>query len=165
LKSPEITFEGNPLGANNLTKIMANANSSAGPADQAATNSPATATPAEKKAGRKLQVDDLLISGAKVHANITGLINKEVTLPLPDIHLTGLGTGPEGITAADLTQKVVSEITVQTVKALVTYASGLGKDLTNAAKDALNGALQNSTNGVGAGVDKLKKGLGNLFGK
>lgn len=170
---PEITFEGNPFGANNLAKIMDNVNAGTKPVDQAATNAPATASPAEKKAGRKLQVDDFVISGAKVHANLTGILNQEVTLPLPDIHLTDLGTGPDGITAADLTQKVLSEITAATVKTLVTYAGTMGKDVTNAAKNAAvgllqnssNALLQNSSNAVGSQVDKLKKGIGNFLGK
>ena len=34
-----------------------------------------------------------------------------VPITLPDIHLTNLGQGPEGITAAELTKKVLSEIT------------------------------------------------------
>lgn len=162
LKSPEITFEGNPFGDNNLTKIMANVNGSAKAVDQTATNSPA-ATPAEKKAGKKLEVDDFLITGAKVHASLTGLISRDVTLPLPDIHLTDLGKGPEGITAADLTQKVLSEITIETVKALGTYATNLGKGVVNSAQGLLKGATSDS-NVVGGSVDKLKKGLGNLFG-
>jgi hypothetical protein len=158
LKAAEITFEGNPLGDNNLTKIMANANSGTASVDQTATNAPATASPAEKKAGRKLQVDDFLITGAKIHAHLTGLVNQEVTLPLPEIHLTNLGQGADGITAADLTQKVLSEITTQTVKTLASNATGMAKDL-------VNGALLNATNAAGQSVDKLKKGLGNLLGK
>jgi len=158
LKGAEITFEGNPLGDNNLTKIMANANATTASVDQAATNAPAPASPAEKKAGKKLQVDDFLITGAIIHANLTGLINKEVTLPLPEIHLTNLGQGAEGITAADLTQKVLSEITTQTVKTLASNATAMAKDL-------VNGALLNATNAAGKSVDQLKKGLGNLLGK
>ena len=167
LRSPEITFEGNPLGANNLTQIMHNVNGGAAAVDQA-TNAPAAATPAEKKAAKKLQVDDFVISGAKVHANLTGVVNRQITLTLPDIHLTNLGTGADGITAADLTQKVLSEITADTLKAVAAAATEIGKNAANAAKgaaqDAVNGVLS-GTNTVGEGVDKLKKGLGNLLGK
>ncbi|MDR3378804.1 MAG: hypothetical protein P4M10_08985 [Verrucomicrobiae bacterium] len=156
IQAPEITFEGNPFGENNLTKIMANAN---GPGAASATNAPAT-SPAGKKAGKKLEVDDLLISGAKVHAHLTGLVNREITVPLPDIHMTDLGKGPDGITAGELTQKVLSAITTQTIETLGTTATDLAKGV---AKD-LKGALLNTTNVTG-GVDKLKKGLGGLFNK
>jgi hypothetical protein len=167
VKAPEITFEGNPFGDNNLNKLMANVNSMAGSAGGTGTNAPApAAAPSGKsKSSKKLEVDDFVISGAQVHANITGVINKELTLPLPDIHLTDLGKGGDGITAADLTQKVLSEVTADTVKAVVNAASNLGKDAAGAAKDAANGIISGSSNGVGQSVDKLKKGIGNLFEK
>lgn len=169
LKSADITFEGNPLGENNLVKIMANVNGSPKPAARADNSPPATAAPEEKKAGKKLEIDDFLITGAKVHAHLSGVFNQEVTLPLPDIHLTNLGKGSDGITAAELTQRVLGAITVQTIKTLGTYAVGLGKGVANglksAAQDAFKGITQTSTNSVGDSVDKLKKGLGSLFGK
>jgi hypothetical protein len=59
----------------------------------------------------------------------------------------------------------LNEITVQTIKSLATYATGVVKDAGNAAQSALKGVLQNSNNAVGDSVDKLKKGLGNLLGK
>ncbi len=115
-----------------------------------------------------MEVDDLLITGARVHANLTGLIHGEITLPLPDIHLTGLGTGPGGITAADLTKQVLGEITTGTIQAIASSVANLGKDATGAArnilKNAASGVLQNS-NALGQGVDKLKKGLDGLLGK
>ncbi len=93
VESPEITFEGNPFGANNLKKIQDNVNAAAASLQSPlSTNQPAkTAAPA--KPGKKLEVDEFLITGAKIHFG-TG-----PTLPLPDIHLTDLGKGPEGITA------------------------------------------------------------------
>ena len=170
VRDAEITFEGSPFGANNLSKIMDNVNALAG-SSPAATNAPATNAPAASgasKPAKKLQVDDFLISGAKVHASITGIPGvgvQEITVPIPDIHFSNLGTGPEGITAGELTKKVLGEITTDTVKALASSVSDLGKNLTGAAKNILSGATANGTNAVGAGVDTIKKGLGGLFGK
>ena len=159
--APEITFEGNPFGENNLNKLMANVNATTASADKTTTNAPAATPPGQAKPAKKLEVDDFVITGAKVHANLTGFVNQEITLPLPDIHFTDLGKGNDGITAADLMKKVLGEITADTLKTLVTYARNLGKDATGAAKDAASGLLQGSTNAV----DQLKKGIGNLFGK
>jgi hypothetical protein len=152
VRNAEITFEGNPLGANNLTKLMDNV------------NAPATMSPGEKKPAKKLEVDDFLLSGAKIHASLSGIPGlqaQEITLPLPDIHLTDLGKGNDGITAADLTKKVLGEITTGTIKALTAAVADLGKDVTGAAK----AAAQNAGKAAGEGVDKLKKGIGGLFGK
>ena len=157
IKAPEITFEGNPFGENNLSKIAANANSTA---PSAGTNAPAP-SPAGQKAGKKLEVDHLLISGAKVHAHLSGFINKDVTVPLPPIELNGLGTGTNGITPADLTRQVLSGISAQTVKTLASTATDLAKGVANGLKGAASGL--NATN-VSGGVQKLKKGLGGLLG-
>jgi hypothetical protein len=165
VRAPEITFEGNPLGANNLAQILANIKGTTGDASQAGTNAAPASPASPARPAKKLEVDDFLVTGAQVHANLTGVVNKELTLTLPDIHLTDLGKGPEGITVAELTQQVWSQITAATVKALVQDAANLGKDLTNAARNAAAGVLQNSSNAVGENVDKLKKGLGGLLGK
>ncbi len=146
--SPEITFEGNPLTKNNnLSKIMDNVNSfsQSGGAAAPATNAPAAgaSAPVENKPAKKLEVDDFLITGAKVHYG-------SLTLPLPDIHLTDLGKGDNGITAADLTKRVLSEVTTATIKAVAESATSVGKDATKA---------------VGSGLDSLKKGIGGLLGK
>ena len=150
---PEITFEGNPFGANNLKKIMENVNAVA--ASVGGTNAPATG--GEKKAGKKLQVDKFLITGAKVHVSLVGMGGKEMTLPLPDINLHDLGTGPDGITPAELVKDVLGEITTATIKAVGTAVTDLGKGAVDAAKSA--------GEAVGAGVSKITKGLGGLFGK
>lgn len=149
VRSPEITFEGNPLGANNLKKIMDNVNAFTGgmAAKPADTNAPAKGT---AKPAKKLQVDDFLITGAKVHFN-------GATLPLPDIHFSDLGKGPDGITAGDLTQKVLGEITTATLKAVAESLTHLGKG----AADAATGAVKD----VGGAAGKIGKSLGGLFGK
>ncbi len=150
VRSPEIYFEGNPLTKNNnLQKIMDNVSAFTGSASAKPVETNAPAKGAAKPA-KKLEVDDFLVTGAKVHFN-------GATLPLPDIHFTNLGTGPEGITAGDLTQKVLGEITTATLKAVVESVSNLGKGAADAAKDA------GKTLGNEAG--KIGKSLGGLFGK
>jgi hypothetical protein len=181
LRAPVITFEGNPLGANNLMKIVDNVNAVKGSADKTgattqtappanANANPPAATPANgANPGKKLEVDDFLITGATVHANITGVVNKELTLTLPDIHFTDLGKGPDGITAADLAQKVLTQIQTETVKALASSVNELGKDALNAAKsaaqDTVNKALQGGGTTTSNSLNQLKKGLGGLLGK
>lgn len=133
VRSPEIDFEGNPLGANNLKKIMDNVTAFTG----ATETKPDTNAPA--KPAKKLQVDDFLITGAKVHFN-------GATLPLPDIHLTNLGQGPEGITPAALIKEVLSQVTTATVKAVASSAGDAGK-------------------AIGGEASKLGKSIGGLFKK
>lgn len=149
VREPEITFEGNPLGENNLKKILANVQAKA-TADASTSNAPGA-----KGVGKKLQVDDFLIAGAKVHAQIhTPILTKEISLTLPDIHLTNLGQGPDGITPAELTKQVMSQITASTIKSLGDSVTGLGKDL-----------LEDVKKNPADAVNKITKGINGLFKK
>ncbi len=169
VRSPEISFDGNPFGANSLQKIMDNVNAftGGGAAKPADANAPAQPA-ATKKAGKKLEVDDFLITGAKVHANVIGIPGvaiKEIVVAIPDIHFSNLGTGPDGITAGDLTQKILGEITVATVKAVGDAATQIGKDAADAATGAVNDALKNGGKNLGDSAAKLGKSFGGLLGK
>jgi len=162
VRAAVITFEGNPIGANNLTKILDNVKAATSSGAVASTNAPVASPGGQPKAGKKLEVDDFLITGATVHANLTGLVNKEITVTIPDIHLTDLGKGNEGITPADLTRRVLSEITAQTLKTLEASGAQLATD---AAKKAVQDALNKAVNGAGTNAVIQLKGLNGLLGK
>jgi hypothetical protein len=147
VEAPEITFEGNPFSGNNLNTIMKNVNAATKSGGPGTTNAAAKAA---KKAGPKLEVDEFLITGAKV--NFNGVI-----LPLPDIRLANLGKGPDGITPADLTRQMLEALTRNTIKAVAGTATGLGKSLEKTGKD-----LGKS---LGSNVSNLGKDLGNLLKK
>lgn len=142
VQGPEITYETN-LKQSNIGKILANLDAVTGGAQQ---------EPAQTKsagASKKLQVDDFLITGGKVNVSLTTLGGKSVSVPLPEIHFTGLGTGPDGITAAELTKKVLAEIeknaaqvATGAVADLSKQATALGKDLGKTAGDAASEAVK-----------------------
>jgi hypothetical protein len=147
VEAPVITFEGNPFGANNLNTIMNNVNATAKSGGPASTNA---TTKAANKPGKKLEVDDFLITGAKVNFN-------GVSLPLPDIHLTDLGRDKDGITATDLTRRVLDAITTSTIKAVAGTAADVGKNAGKTGKDI--------GKSLGSNVNSLTKSLGGLFKK
>jgi hypothetical protein len=153
IEAPEITFEGS-LGGNNLSKIMDNVNAIAKYGGPASTN---TTAKTANKPGRKIEVDDFLITGATIHVSLTGLGGREMTLPLPDIHLTDLGRDGAGITATDLTRRVLGAITAATIKAVANATTDIGKAVGNLGKDAGKAVDQN--------VDKITKGIGGLLKK
>lgn len=144
----EVTFEGG-LSGNNLSKILDNVNAATGG------DTPAPGVPQESEAGKKLQVDDFLMTGAKVNVSLTGMGGQSVTVPLPDIHLTGLGQGSEGITSAELTKLVLNEVIAAATKAA---ASDKVKELTKGVTDAAGKA-------AGDAVNKATKSVTDLFKK
>jgi hypothetical protein len=145
VEAPEITLEiGN--GGSNLKKILANLDEATG--GGSAANS--AAKPADAGSGKKLEVDDFLITGAKLHLSITGLGSS--TVPLPEIHLTGLGTGDAGITPAELTKEIFAAIEQSAAKAATESASGITKGLGKGVNDAAGQAGK-----VGKGITDLFK--------
>jgi len=151
---PEITFEGTLGTKNNLGKIMENVEAATGGAKQTKPDG----KPADSGTARKLQVDDFLISGAKVNVSMTMLGGRSLTVAIPDIHFSALGTGPEGITAAELTKKVLSQVNAETLKAVEKAVTDLGNQATDLIKDAAGNKVTNL-------LDKATRGAGDLFKK
>lgn len=150
VESPEITFEGG-LTKNNLNTILDNVDAASGGGAESG------GTKEEAATSKKLQVDDFLVTGAKVHVGAGAL-----TLDLPDIHLSGLGTGPEGITAGDLTKRVLSDVVNGALKEVAARgASAISK----AAMDAGSKAEEEATKQATEGVEKVGKSIGDLFKK
>jgi hypothetical protein len=145
IQSPEITFEGG-LKGNNLSKLLDNVQASSG---GGGTGKGASS---DSGASKKLQVDDLVVSGGKINLSVDVAVlgGRSASVPLPEIHLTGLGQGAEGITTAELTRKVLDEILKKAIPA---------------AEKAATDALKDISKNPGDAVNKATKGLGDLLKK
>jgi hypothetical protein len=155
VQEPEITLE-TDLRANNLGKILANVQAAGSGEKKPPTTGDAT-EPKESKAGKKLQVDDFVIKGGKIHVSVTALGGQSATVSLPEIHLQDLGKGAEGITAAELTRRVLEVIDKEAAKASAGTVSDMGKGALYMTKDLGKGGTNS--------VEKVTKGLGDLFKK
>jgi hypothetical protein len=91
VEGPEITFEGD-LKGNNISKILENVEAATGGSGDAPATKPEPA-PASGP-GKKLQVDEFVITGGKIKLSTSLLAGRTITVPLPNIRLTDLGTGP-----------------------------------------------------------------------
>lgn len=164
IAEPEITLEGG-LKENNLTKIMANVQAFSGAGSTNQTESAA--------AQKKLQLDSLVVRGAKVRADLNVPGVPPLNLTLPDFELRNLGQGPEGITAGELTRQLLSQITAKTLAAVAENAAKLGKAVVEGATDAAKAAADTATKAVtdaagkevGEAASKALKGVGDLFKK
>jgi uncharacterized protein involved in outer membrane biogenesis len=153
IDAAEVSFEGNPLGENNLKKIRENVE-----ATSSAVNTNAPSTPVEKKASKKIEVDDFLMTATKVHVSLN-IVGRQAsgTLSVPEIHLTGLGKDSDGITTAELTKKIVQAIESDVVKTVASQAGNLGKGTADLTK-GLGTTTTNSLN-------KATKSIGDIFKK
>ena len=176
VEGAEITFEGTLGTANNLSKILENVKgppaasapaSKPGPGNPggAAGTSPAGATSKPETASNKLQVDEFTITGAKVRLSMTLLQGTAATASIPDIKLTNLGTGPDGITAAELTEIVISKLTQETLKAVEKFVTDFGKNATEVLTKTANEKLDAVKKTGAEKLDKAAKGLGDLLNR
>jgi hypothetical protein len=151
VEAPQITYE-TDLKGNNLSKILENVQSVAGKGNQPADTG---------KKPKKLQVDEFVITGGKINMAATMLGGNAATLPLPEIRLSNLGEGADGITAAELTEKAMSAVVAGALKAVaeggVAFAKEGAKAATKAATD--------SVKGVGTEGNKTLQKVGDLFNK
>jgi len=150
LEGPEITFE-TDLKSVNLKKILSNVEEASGGSEKG----PSQPKQPEANAGKKLEVDDFLIKGGKVHVSVP-MLNQSAIVNLPEIHLQDLGKGPEGITAGELSRLVLKEVVAKAEEA----ASGVLSDMSKGGQ-FLTKDLGLSTNTA----QKVTKGLGDLLKK
>jgi hypothetical protein len=101
-------------------------------------------------------VDDFLLSGAKVEVRIGLLGDKVPALTLPDIHLTNLGSGADGITPGDLAKRVFGEISSSVFTQVTSVAGNL---------EGRPRCRQGLGDGAKGALDKAGSGIGNLFKK
>jgi uncharacterized protein involved in outer membrane biogenesis len=157
VQGPEITYETN-LKDSNLSKIVANMQEVTGGGQKEPAKPQEPAQPKEAKPAKKLEVDEFIITGGKIHVSVTALNGGTATVPLPDIHLKDLGTGPDGITPEDLAIKVLGAIEQDTVKAAAGAVADIAKGAVYMAKDLANAGSNNA-------VQSVTKGIGNLLKK
>jgi hypothetical protein len=152
VQAPEITFEGG-LKGNNLSKLLDNVQAASGADSQAG------GAPKKSAASRKIQVDEFVISGGKINLNVNVAVlgGKSAAVPLPEIHLTGLGQGADGITVAEMTRRVLDEVLKKAIPAAEKAVADLGKGVTDALKDV--------SKNPGDAVGKATRGVGDLFKK
>ncbi len=136
---PHIQFEQRG-SENNLKKILENVQSLAGESTEEQT---------EASQGKKLEIKRFILQEAKVGV---GVGTKPVSITIPTIELTGLGSGEEGITASEVIKVLLTEITRQVTVAISQNPDVIlkgGSDFLKQAGDSGNSAI---------------KALGGLFG-
>jgi uncharacterized protein involved in outer membrane biogenesis len=147
VESPEITYEA-AFSGSNIGKILENIQS------VAASGKTDPNQPGSQKA---LQVDEFVISGAKLNVTASVLGGSTATLPLPEIRLTNLGQGPEGITPAELSAKAFGEIVEAAAKAVAANAAKIGGNVTEAAKNMGTGSMDRFKKATSGITDLMKK--------
>lgn len=148
LLAPEITLEGG-LKDNNLAKILASVQKHSGPTRTNDTDA--------SSAPKKLQVDSIVVRGAKVTARLDVLGGQPLSYTLPDLQLANLGQGPEGITGAELTQRLLDLVFNRALTSVSDQGANLGRQAVEAATQRAQEALKDPAKALQGVSDLLKK--------
>lgn len=135
IKEPVITFEGG-LAGNNLMTLMKNLEGA--PEDVKPTPKGKSAS----EGGKKFYVKDVMITGGKINISITGLGARSLTVPLPTIHLTNIGSETNGVTAAQLCKEILKPIIADALKAGIEAITGVGGNIKDMGKGASGKAVE-----------------------
>jgi hypothetical protein len=154
LDAPVITFEGG-LRGNNLNDLL-NGMQRESAAEPDESSGP-EAEQAENAASRKLQVDEFSLTGARVVVKIKELGGEPQTLVLPDIKMTQLGAGPEGITAEELTRLCLNEIIHKTLEMVMESGGDLNKIGESALRELDASGNEDAARAVRGVMDLLNK--------
>ncbi len=141
IDGPEFVYE-TKIISSNIKDLLNNIEKNLGgvqPAEQPAAKDQKPAKPL------KFEVKNFRLQNAKVTLGVGGAA---VTLPMPPIVLTDLGTAEGGITPDQLAAKVMSNILGNITKAVADSAVQIGSAGGAAASDAVSGAAKKATEGL-----------------
>lgn len=155
LDAPVITFEGG-LKGNNLNDIVKNVREELPDASE---------EPEDEALTRKFQVDEFVVTGAKVNVKIKDLDVTTKTLDLPEIRITDLGQGPDGITAGELTKRLLNAIYLATLRAVAESGGGLKEVAVAAMEDLKDAAVEKLKETIDTGTEKAVRGMLDLLKK
>ena len=159
IAAPEITYE-RALKNSNIGQLLAQLGSKEGapaPVETKATTVP----PAE--GGKKVVIQKLTISGARVRATLTALGGHAVPLPLPPIVLTNIGgddQAAQGVTVVEALRKILGAV----FKCVTDVVSGAGKLAVGGVK-AAGGVVVDGVKAVETKGGQVLDGVKNLIGR
>jgi hypothetical protein len=137
IEKPQITYEVDNKGENNLKTLMRNTQAYAASFGGGKNKAKKPEAVENKQPGRKIVILNLTVQGGQISITQAMLKGKKLSANLPLIHLTNIGKSEGGATPAEVTQKVLGAITESASKiASSSLAKELGANLSGAASDA-----------------------------
>ncbi|MDM8536463.1 hypothetical protein QUF70_06915 [Desulfobacterales bacterium HSG17] len=165
--APEITYE-KISGSDNFQTILKNVQKSA----KSGNTSSKKTTADKEQQGKKIVINDVIVKDGKVHLTMAALAGKEITAPLPDIHLKDIGKEKDGATPAQAFEQIFTSLYSKISADSVTkvFNDGLKqlgnlKDLGGAGLETGGAAAKTAVDSASKSVESATKGLKSLFKK
>jgi uncharacterized protein involved in outer membrane biogenesis len=165
IKGPGCTYE-DKKGTSNIDALIAKLNKGK-PADpKAKTEEPApTEQPKEKKAGKKVIIDDLTINDTRLAYSSSITAGQFMTIPILSISLKDIGKKDGGATFSEALTQIMNAIlngcnsAISGMGDLLGSASKSATDATKATTEALDSGVKETSKAVGSALDEV----GGLF--
>ncbi len=106
IDGPEINFEGT-LAGSNISKIQENVDAFLKSEDTIEAD---PRIESEEGKEKKLVIDEFILKNASVHLSTPLLKGKDVSIPLPDIHMRGIGNESDGATLGEVFGIIFSRV-------------------------------------------------------
>ena len=164
--APDITYE-KKADIDNFKALLRNIQGSA-KAEKKAQTQPSDAD----GQGRKIVINNVIVKDGKVNLTMPVLAGKEISAPLPDIHLKDIGKDKQGATPAEAFEKIFASLYTTINADSVTQIFNDGLKQLGVLKDLGAAGLQSGAEGVkkviessGSGVQSATEGIKGLFKK
>lgn len=149
--APEITYE-KVSGSDNFQALLKNVK---GSAKQEQTPSGSDAK-AEEKPAKKIIINDVIVKDGKVNLSMAALAGKQVSAPLPDIHLKDIGKEKQGATPAEAFEKIFSSLYSSLNADVVTNVLNEGLKQIGGIKEIGSAGLETGTKAADEAVNAAK---------
>ncbi|MBN1558494.1 MAG: hypothetical protein JW951_10165 [Lentisphaerae bacterium] len=124
IDGPHVTMEGSLKGSN-IKRLMEQIEERAGPKDAAP--GPEAAPEAEAAPGKKVRIDDFLFRDGKLRFSATMTGGQAITIPLPPIHLQGIGKEQGGASIREVTAHIMAAVVQAVGQAVMNSGKLLGE--------------------------------------
>ncbi len=164
---PEITYE-KISGTDNFQQLLKNLTQSANSEKQASSK----AESSQDKPGKKIVINDVIVTGGKVNLTMAMLGGKEIAAALPDIHLKDIGKEKQGATPAEAFKQIFSSLydSISSDSVTQVFNDGLKqlgslKDLGTSGLQTGGDAAKKAADSAAKSVESATEGLKGLFNK
>ncbi len=155
--SPEITYE-KIKGSDNFQALLKNIQGSAKTEKKSKPKSGSG-----DKQSKKIVINNVVVKGGKVNLTMAGLGGKEITAPLPNLHLKDIGKEQDGATPAEAFEQIFSSLynSIGSDSVTQVFNDGLKqlgnfKDIGQAGTETASKAVDSASKSVKSATEGLK---------
>jgi len=165
IQGPGCTYE-IKKGASNIDTLIAKLNKGASAEPKAKTEPAPTDPPQEKKAGKKVIIDELSMNDTRLAYSSSMTIGQFVTIPIASITLKDIGKKDGGVTFSEALTQIMNAV-LNGINSAISSAgdilgsstNGATKATTEATTEALSSGAKDASKAVGSALDNV----GGLF--